>query len=83
MPDPTMVAVDSSNVRAVGYGEADKILVVEFKPSPKDPTQTRPKYRVSPVEPKLHAAFMAAESKGGFYQANFARNPAYVVERLV
>lgn len=56
-----MTPVESNQVGAVGYDPASKTLAVTF---------TRGAgaiYHYPNVEPEVHAAFMAAESKGKFF----------------
>ena len=65
MPEPTMVDIESSHLRAVGYDPATKTLHVEFKPKPGE--EVRPHYTHQDVSPELHEGLMKAESKGKFY----------------
>lgn len=64
-----MAAVESNQVAAVGYDEATKTLAVTFTRG------TGAIYHYPNVEPKLHADFMAAKSKGTFFGAHVKALP--------
>lgn len=51
----------SNQIKAIGYDAASKTLAVSFLHSPAHI------YHYPNVEPTLHAGFMAAKSKGGFF----------------
>ena len=57
-----MIAVHSSNVKAIGYDPNAKIMHVEFE------TGT---YVHERVEPDAYRRFMAASSKGSHYHVHF------------
>jgi hypothetical protein len=52
------VAVESSNVKSIGYDPAEKLLEVEFKGGGV--------YQFGPVPSEEHQALMVAKSKGGY-----------------
>lgn len=56
-----MTPVESNQVKAIGYDAASKTLAVTFTRGPGHI------YHYPNVEPKVHADFMAAESKGNFF----------------
>jgi hypothetical protein len=62
-PAIALTPVESSNIAAIGYDEESKTVAVRFL--------TGGVYHVSPVEPDRYASFLAAESKGRFYNRNF------------
>lgn len=53
-----MIAINSSNIRAVDYSEENQTLLVEF--------QGGKRYRYSTVPANKYKEFMAASSKGQF-----------------
>lgn len=61
---PTMVPVESSNLKAVGYDPDAKEMHIQFK--------SGGHYSYANVPPEAHQAFMAADSKGGHFSKNFA-----------
>jgi KTSC domain len=63
-PPIELVAVNSSQIAAVGYDEATKTLAVTFKTKSGKPG---PVYHYPNSEPRLHAEFVAAESLGKFH----------------
>ena len=67
-----LIAVESSNVMAIGY--ADGVLAVKFRGG------TLYEYRGVP--PEVHAALMAAASKGSFLARHVVRNSAYQVMKI-
>ena len=58
-------AVESSNLKSVGYDAASKTLEVEFNHGGI--------YRYLNVPPATHKALMKSESKGNFFNANIRR----------
>jgi hypothetical protein len=56
-----MTPVDSNQVKAIGYDAASKTLACSFTRGPGHI------YHYPNVDPKVHADFMAAESKGTFF----------------
>jgi membrane peptidoglycan carboxypeptidase len=60
--------VDSSSIVSIGYDEDQKILEVELPRREKE--KQRRIYQYLNVPPKVHKAFMAAESKGRYYDEN-------------
>lgn len=58
-----LVAVESSNIRGIGYDPQTKEMHVEFSGGKR--------YAHYGVEPIDHARFVAAESKGGHYAKVF------------
>ena len=56
-----MVPVESNQVKAIGYDAATQTLACTFTRGPGHI------YHYPNVEPKVHADFMAAESKGTFF----------------
>jgi hypothetical protein len=56
----TMVPVESSNIKAIGYDQTTKVLRVEFHKSGT--------YNFHGIEPEKHAALMASDSKGTHFQ---------------
>jgi hypothetical protein len=56
------VAVDSSDIRSIGYDAESSVLEIEFKKGSV--------YQYSEVPAEEHAALMAAESKGKHFNAN-------------
>lgn len=56
-----MTPVESHQVAAIGYDAARRTLQVTFTRGPGHA------YQYPNVEPRLHADFMAAESKGKFF----------------
>jgi len=56
------VTVQSSVIASIGYSPGDKTLEVEF--------QTGRVYQYEGVPPKQHAALMAAESVGRYFNEN-------------
>lgn len=60
----TLVPVASSNLLAVGYDPDGTTLYVAFRPSPKRPAPAL--YAYDGVPAPVHAALMAAPSKGAY-----------------
>lgn len=56
-----MTPVDSNQVKAIGYDAASKTLACSFTRGPGHI------YHYPNVDPKVHADFMASESKGTFF----------------
>lgn len=55
-----MVAVKSSNIRAIGYDKETQVLAVEF---------TNGVYKYAAVPPEVHEAMMASDSVGKYFHA--------------
>jgi hypothetical protein len=72
-PVPVMARVDSTSINAVGYDEATNELYVEFVG--RDET-----YVYFAVAPRVHREFLAAESKGGYFNRRI--RPQYAWRRL-
>lgn len=68
-PQIALQAVDSSQVKAIGYDAATKTLAVQFKHG------LGAIYHYPNVEPKTHADFIAAESVGKFFGAHIKSLP--------
>lgn len=66
MTPPDMQQVDSSNIQAIGYDEADQTLYVEFIDSGT--------YAYSPVPASTHEELMAADSKGSYLNREIKPN---------
>jgi hypothetical protein len=64
--------VISSELHSVGYDDASNVLEVQF--------QTGGVYRYFGVPPNVHAALLAAESKGRFF--NTVIKPRYQYQRI-
>lgn len=64
-----LMAVQSNQVAAIGYDAARKTLAVTFTRGPGNI------YHYPNCEPKLHADFMAAESKGKFFGLHVKQRP--------
>jgi hypothetical protein len=69
---PRLMPVDSSVIAAVGYDDVQRALYVRFN--------SRALYVFHDVPPAMHDAFMRAESKGRYFNAEI-RN-AYRTTRL-
>lgn len=54
-----MIPVESSNIKAIGYDPANKVLKVQFL--------SGVTWQYSGVPPEEHAALMDAESKGSYF----------------
>jgi hypothetical protein len=59
MREPTMVPVDSSSIRAIGYDPAHRVLYVEFFDGDV--------YSYEGVEELIHRRLVRADSIGGFF----------------
>lgn len=75
-----MVSVESNQVKTIGYDTTTKTLAVSFTRGPGHI------YHYPNVEPKVHADFMAAESKGNFFGKHikplaFEKFPAQTQEK--
>lgn len=76
-----MAAVKSAQLQAIGYDAERQVLAVKF-------ARGGAVYHYSGVKADLHAAFMAAESKGAFFTQRIKPLPcqkqdsAHDVERL-
>lgn len=64
--------VGSSAIRVIGYAPERRLLEVEF--------HSGRVYRYHGVPPAVHRRFLAAESKGRFF--NFEIKPGYRCERV-
>jgi len=72
MPIPSLIPVESSQIAAIGYDDAKRLLFIEFKAfkaKPGQPQKPNTTYEYQNVSPELFAALMAAESKGKFFGA--------------
>jgi len=58
---PNMIPVNSSNLKSVGYDEAESILYVEFK--------ANTLYEYYDVPSEVYEELLKAESKGKYYNA--------------
>lgn len=67
-----MQAVDSSQIRAVGYDAATRTLAVQFhgKGQAGQPPPAGATYTYSNVPPEIHVGLIGAESVGKFFGAN-------------
>lgn len=63
-----LTPVESNKITAIGYAPELKTLAVTFK-------YGKALYHYPNVEPAVHAAFMAAESKGKFFGAHLQTLP--------
>lgn len=77
-PPILLAQVESHKIAAIGYEAASKTLAVQF--CTRGPSHF---YHYPNVEPELHQAFMAAESKGRFFGEHiqglpFEKYPAQV-----
>ena len=71
-------AVESHQIAKIGYAEgAEYPLGIEFKPNKKQQAAGQPGsvYEYQNVEPWLFAEFLAAESKGKFFEAHIKNRP--------
>jgi len=59
--------VVSSQIEAIGYSTATKVLEVEFKPTRNKPDQPGSIYQYRNVPPQLHDELMKAESVGSYF----------------
>lgn len=66
---PRLVPVDSSVIAAVGYDDTQRALYVQFN--------TSGLYVFHDVPPAAHDAFMDAESKGRFFNAEIRTTYRY------
>lgn len=62
--DIELTPVESSQIHAIGYDEAQRKLAVQFKGK----TGPGSLYHYDNVPPELHQEFMAADSKGRFFK---------------
>jgi len=76
---PVMVPVKSSNVKAIGYDDLNKMLYVEFL-NKKDPQQPGDFYRYYEVDERMYLRFLAAPSKGKFLWWNIRGRYRYTKE---
>lgn len=73
-----MDAVDSSQIKAVGYDIPSQTLAVEFYRAGKDaPPDATSLYHYFAVPQDQHTALIAAESKGKHLDANIKRKFEY------
>lgn len=62
MPTGNFTAVESSNIKGVGYDPDEKSLTVWFK--------SGAQHRYADVPPEMHSEMLAAESVGKYFHAN-------------
>jgi hypothetical protein len=62
-------SVESSQIEQVGYDPETATLGIRFKPTKKQAEngERGSEYHYANVEPKLHAALLAAESVGSYF----------------
>lgn len=72
-PDIPMVPVKSEQLAAIGHDPAREVLAVRFK-------RGGAVYHYSGVTKQLHAAFVAADSKGAFFARHIRPLTATKVE---
>lgn len=60
-------AVDSSQMKSVGYDPGTQKLHIEFKSKTVDSNGEGPVYEYDNVPPGVHQDFMKAESKGRYF----------------
>lgn len=65
----TMIPVDSSNIKAIGYSLAARVLQVEFL--------SGSRYRYFAVEPEVFERFVHAPSKGQFLNREIKKSYEY------
>lgn len=69
-PPILLSQVQSRQIAAIGYDEATKTLAVQF--CSRGPSHF---YHYPDVEPEVHQAFMAADSKGNFFNTRLKHLP--------
>lgn len=62
--DIELTRVESSQIHAIGYDEAQRTLAIQFK----NKNGVGSLYHYENVPPEMHQEFMAADSKGRFFQ---------------
>lgn len=73
-PSIPLVPVKSEQLAAIGHDPAREMLAVQFK-------RGGALYHYSGVTKELHAAFVAADSKGAFFAQHIRPLPATKVEQ--
>ncbi|MEJ2792085.1 KTSC domain-containing protein [Iodobacter sp. LRB] len=68
-----LISVSSSNLKAVGYDPASQTLQIAFR--------NGGRYEYYNVPPAIHAALMAASSKGAYFHARI-KNASYRYRKL-